>query len=429
MKTTPHPDHLPNAKDWHTSLDPRWLVFAVVGTALFLAVAACKLQGSAGSSKGQAGDPALQFLHYFPDQPEYRKFVAFGDAAAWHTSWNVPRIASAAELKNSTDTSFAYWLGIMPNQTLPPECLDLNYIYSYSLKDTYGFDLFGMDRYIYAGQPPKIVSVLEFRSDRQAIADALTAKGYSAQELAPGWVLYSLNEDYALNVQAKMHAEQMGNLNRILLSDHFMIVGKATEVVAPALEAGTGKTPSLADDNDYIASVQALKDPSLKDAGELVGVIWVDGKEFTSPDYFFGQKSEAAISDLAAKYGLNSDLPAYSLAAFATRHSLKDKATYLILALVFPKGTDAEAASQVLQDRLEKADSLAANKPFLEVMNATDVKVYAVQAGGLPVTLAVFHLDDPEPKALTEGSRPTARVRSWFDFVAKRDLMFLYTRP
>jgi hypothetical protein len=429
LKTTPHPDHLPNAKNWHASLDHRWLVFAVVGAILFLATAACKLQGNAVSSKGQPGDPTLQFLHYFPDQLEYRKFVAFGDAAAWHTSWDVPRIASAAELKNSTDTSFAYWTGIMPDQTLPPECLDLNYIYSYSLKDTYGFDLFSMDRYVYAGYPPKIVSILEFRSDRQAIADALIAKGYLAQELEPGWVLYSLNEDYALDVQAKMHAEQMGNLNRILLSDHFMIVGKATEAVAPALEASTGKTPSLADDKDYIASVQALKDPSLKDTGELVGVIWVDGKEFTSPDYFFGQKSEAEINDLVEKYGLNSDLPTYSLAAFATRHSLKDKATTLILALVFPKGTDAEAASQVLQDRMEQADSLATKRPFLEVMNAKDVKFYAVQAGGLPVTLAVFRLDDPKPKALTEGSRPMAKVRSWFYFVAKRDLMFLYTHP
>ncbi len=416
--------HLPSPS--RTRLPPGWLILAGLGLLLLLTAAACNLQSnSPAASKSQGSDAVLQFLRYIPDTSENRKWTSFGDAAAWHASWDVPRIANLADLDNLPDKPRAYWLGIMPNQTVPPECLDANYFISYSLKDTFGFDIFEMNRYLYAGAPPRVVTIAEFRNDRQQIADALTAKGYSTQEMAAGWVLYSLHEDYQLNMDAESRAEKMGSLNRILLSEHTMIIGKATEVVSQALDAFTRKGASLADDPNYIASIQALQDSSLKDAGEWVGVIWVDGNEFhASP--FSAQASESEVKDLMEKYGLNTDLPAFSLAAFATRHSLKEKTTSLILALVFPKGADAQAASQVLQTRLEKADSLRMKRPFLEVMGGTD-KVYAVQAGGLPVTLAVFRLADPEPKAVTEGLRPTVGIRSWPVFILARDLMFLYT--
>ena len=416
MKTFPHP-HFPLRRLAFTGL---WIL-------LFLAAAACKLQDNA-ALKSPAGG-ALEFLGYIPDQPENRKFVAFGDAAAWYTSWNVPRVYSVEEVNNLDDTSRAYWMGAMLVQTYPPDCLDWQSIFSYSIRDAYGFDLFDIDRFIYAGQPPKVVSILEFDTSSQRIANALTKKGYAAEELAPGWVLNSLNKDYELNMQAEMRVEKLGNLNRILLSDHLMIIGKASEVVAPALEAHNDQDPSLADDKTYIASIQALQDPSLKETGELVGVIWMDGAEFTSQTHNIVNMTESQRQDLIEKYGLYNDLPEFSLAAFATRHSLKEGATYLILALVFPKGADAEAASQVLQERLEKANSWRFRTPWLQVLNAADEKVYAVQAGGLPVTLAVFRLDDPELKVINEGSRPMARVRAWMDFVATRDLMFLYRQP
>ena len=128
------------------------------------------------------------------------------------------------------------------------------------------------------------------------------------------------------------------------------------------------------------------------------------------------------------RYGLNADLPAYTLATFATTHSLSNKTTSLILALVFPKGVDAAAAAQVLQDRLGKADSLLAEKPFLEAMGAADEKVYAVQAGGLPVVLAVLHLPDPDPNAMNSSGQPVIHVGAWLNFILSRDLMFLYVR-
>jgi hypothetical protein len=411
----------------HTRIQPAWLSLAGLGLVLFLSSSACKLQGNTGSSQGQ-GAVLQQFLRYVPDTPENRKGTFFGDAAAWHASWNVPRIASIDALNELDDTPRADWLYILPSQTSPPECLDTQYLLSYSLKDDFGFDFFDMDRYLYTGIPPAIPTIAEFRTSRQQIADALTAKGYSTQEMASGWTLYSLSEDYAINTQAKMHAEQLGYLNRILLSDHVMIIGKATEVVSSALDAFNHKVASLADDPAYQASIQALQDPSLKDAGELVGAIWMDGGEFYAIPLTSQQLNDEQMKALMERYGLNTDLPAFTVAAFATRHSLPKKTTALILALVFPKGTDAKAAAQVLSDRLDKADSLRLKRPFLDVMDAEYEKVYAIEAGGLPVTLVVFHLADPEPKPINPGGRAAVGIRSWLTFIYSRDLMFLYLR-
>jgi hypothetical protein len=420
MKTTPHPDHLPYA-----SFHPRWLVFTSLCIILFLAAAACKLQGSGGSSKEQ--ETVLQFLSYIPDEGKNRQWASYGDAAAWYTSWNVPRVYSMDGVNELDDTLRAYWMGMMYTQTYPPDCLDPTYILSYSLRDEFGFDMFDMDRFISAGKPPQVLSVLEFSRDHQGIVDTLTEKGYAAKDYGDGWMLYSLHEDYEVNPQAKTNAEKMGNLNRILLSDHFMIVGKATEVVEVGLDAQDAKTPSLADDKAYIASVKALYDTSLKEAGELLGVIWMDGEEFRSLPPNFAEATEEQAQQMMEDYGLNTDLPEFSLATFATRHSQEKGATYLILALVFPKGMDAEEAAQVLEERLEKGYSLRNGRPFLEAMRTDDVSTYAIQAGGLPATLTVFRLDDPEPKVIDESERLMARVRGWMEFVVSRDLMFLYT--
>ena len=39
------------------------------------------------------GNTLLRLLRFVPDAPEYREYVTFGDAAAWHASWSVPRVA------------------------------------------------------------------------------------------------------------------------------------------------------------------------------------------------------------------------------------------------------------------------------------------------------------------------------------------------
>ena len=102
-----------------------------------------------------ADDHVLRLLRYMPDVPEVREsLVYYGDMAAWHASWNVPPIGSLAALDLLPRYPHAYWMFIMPNQTLPPEPLGIQYLLMDEMRSFYGFDIFDTDRFITGGTLP-----------------------------------------------------------------------------------------------------------------------------------------------------------------------------------------------------------------------------------------------------------------------------------
>jgi hypothetical protein len=199
-----------------------------------------------------------------------------------------------------------------------------------------------------------------------------------------------------------------------------MIVAKATANVNRALLAHEGQAPSLADDANYVAAVTALQDPALAETGELVGVILTDGSLFS--DYAQYQEApESVLEQLLEQYRQGPQLPHYTLVAFATRHT--EGASHLILAVVFPKGTDESAAADILADRLKNYVSLT--QTSLEE-RWTFEKSTGVQAGELPVALVVMRVDDPPPTP-PNASRVNTGVFVWYHLVTRRDTLFLAT--
>ena len=67
---------------------------------LFVLALACLLVPSWGAfGQDSAESDLLRLLRYVPDVPEVREtLVEYGDLAAWHTSWNVPRINTVQQL-------------------------------------------------------------------------------------------------------------------------------------------------------------------------------------------------------------------------------------------------------------------------------------------------------------------------------------------
>ena len=41
----------------------------------------------------------MRLLRFVPDKRDYREYVTFGDAAAWHTSWDVSRLDDLDDLE------------------------------------------------------------------------------------------------------------------------------------------------------------------------------------------------------------------------------------------------------------------------------------------------------------------------------------------
>jgi len=394
----------------------RLLTLSLSALLIVLALAACGGGGETTES------PLLRMLRFVPDTPGYREYLTYGDAEAWHTSWDIPRIDSLEELDSLDRESRAYWLFILWQQSTPPDSLGFQSMFADDLRGAYGFDLFNLDRYTLAGMPPDYVTIVEFSFDEAQIADALTASGYEVETLEEGGKLYSILDDYELDFEAPTMAGKLGNLNRIALLDGHMVVAKATAIVTSALLAHNGERSSLADNPDYVAAAKALEDPALKDTGELIGAIMMEGSQFYALDALIGPQLDAEqLETIREKYtGQGPRLPAYKLVAFATRHT--EGASYLILAVVFPKGADASAAADILADRLRNYESWVAEMRLDE--RWTFDQATGTEAEGLPVALVVMRADDPPPTP-EDASMVNTAVFSWMRMIVSRDTLFL----
>ncbi len=364
--------------------------------------------------------PLLRLLRFVPDTPEYRKYLTYGDADAWHTSWNIPRVDNLEELENLGQEPHAYWKFIMTTQTIPPGSLGIQYLFDEDQRSFYGFDLFNLDRFMEAGELPDRISLVEFSFDHAQIAKALTTLGYETMPLEKGVALYRILDDYKADLRFPTRTGRLGGLNRIILRDGQMIIAKATAPVTNALLAYNGEKSSLADSSDYVAAVKALEHSALKDTGELVGAIFMTAPNFSDPALLLEPSAhEEAIQQLK-DYAQKPPLPPYSLVVFATRHTRG--ASFLILTVVFPKGTDANAAADILADRLQHYVSVSQGISLDD--RWTFEKATGVEVQELPVVLAVMRVDDPPPTP-QDAANINAGVFTWSSLIFKRDALFL----
>ncbi len=399
-----------------------------IGIIILVAVGAAPALTASGQDSAPS-EPLRRLLRFVPDTPEARQWLSYGDEAAWLQSWSVPRVDNVDQFNVLDRDPHAYWMTIMPYQTYPPEVLGAQYLMSEDQRYYYGFDLFNADRFLEAGQPPLKAVVIEYSFPSQQIADALTTTGYQAQDLDGGATLYSILEDNEMALGQNVALPRVGmtgGLNRIIVLDGQIIVGRATNVVEASLQAQQGAIPTLADDPVYAAAVQALDDEHLSETGDLVGAILVQSEVLANPAALVlgANASDPDISllrqSLRDQFG-TEPLPAYSLVTFATRHTAG--ATYLILDVVFPAGTDAGAAADVLANRLQHYVSLASKQPLAD--RWTFDQAVGVEIDGLPVALVVMRVDDPPVAAA--GERANTAVLNWATMVVRRDLGFLLT--
>lgn len=380
------------------------------------------------SASGRQDDTApnefLRLLGYVPDTPSNRSWLTFGDVAAWHTSWGVPRIDNVEELDVLPRETRAYWMMIMSRQVAPPESMGINYLMQGDQRDFYGFDFFQVDRAIDAGAPLESVTLVEHHADSMEIAARLTENGYTATELDNGWTLYSILDDYEISLAAGLpRVGQLGQRNRIALRENQMIIARATDNVLRVVET-EGDQPALAADPAYAAAAKALDDPLLADTGELIGVMTLDEPILDDAARFMlGERATPEkIEELRERLKERgwAALPVYDLAAFATRHA--EGATYLIVVVVFPPGVDSEAAADGLAARIQNYIS-SRYEEGLQDRWAFD-RAAGIDVDGLPVALVVMRADDPPPTP-EDQQMVNSAVLAWVDLVFARDIGFL----
>jgi hypothetical protein len=372
----------------------------------------------------------VELLRYVPDHVEHREWIQFGDLEAWYESWGMERIEDRAALlalsdaRSSDFLAFAY---VMPVQTMPPDMLGIQSFMADDMRAVYGFDIFSAERYLQAGPPPDWITVVQDATPHESVAAALSALDYAAQPIDPSGTLYSLGEDFEMHIQDEtlLRVGQMGNLNRIALLDNTWLIAKATTVIDQAVEAGNGDAPSLGDDSSYQALAAALEEAALSEDALLVGALLTTSSQVGGLDMaVLGTSPEEASAALEAAQEA-PPLPAYSVVAFATLH--KPGTSYSVIALVFPEGTDAQAAADSLDARIRSYTSLRTQQPFTELLadhGARIVEARGIDAGR-PAALLIIADDDPTFETTEDSPIAQTAVFNFWPFITARDTGFL----
>lgn len=377
-------------------------------------------RGASTVTPAPGENPLLRLLAFVPNQRDYRQYLTYGDPAAWHESWQVSQPANMEAVERLGAWERGLWLYVAGRQLLYPNALGVNYLLTEDMGDYYGFSLFDVNRFIEAGAPPATITVLESDVDKNDVIDALIQFGYTEDVLVGKQALYSLRDDYAVDVQAKIATGRLGELNRIVLLEDEILIGRATEVVETALSAQAGKRAALADDPYFAAAALALNDPLLADYGELVGAILVGEPPVDDPALLLLGPKTAAFKTQLQKY-VERPLSPYLVLGFGTQHI--PGATYLSLAVVFPKTVDAHAAADLLADRLQNYYSVYSGDSLEKFWSFHQAA--GVEANGLPVALVVMRVADPaQPDDGDSSFRPT--LFGWSEMVFRRDLLFLF---
>ncbi|MCB0045909.1 MAG: hypothetical protein KDD92_10785 [Caldilineaceae bacterium] len=349
----------------------------------------------------RADGPAA-LLRYIPDTSNYRSFTTYGDYAAWLKAWEIDPPADIDAVKSLPETERERWLFTMPSQTTPPQALGIDNL-TEPVAEHYGFSFFDRSRYLEAGNPPETLTVTASGDGDGAIASALLATGYASAPAAPPFTLYSIRDDYAIDINSPLRIGRLGELNRIAVSEEMVLIGRATEVVENGLEAADAGT-SLADAPDMQALLRSLDAPELTSAGTLVGLI-LTNESFT-PDIAGLLLGNDPVEEIEAQWDalFNQEprLPIYLLTGFATYRA--PDATYLALHVVFPIAEDATDGAEILAERMANYISFVTEAPLPWTLESAFIDE--------ATTVIVMRLDE-------------SAVLSWIDLFARRDTVFL----
>lgn len=383
-----------------------------------------------------SSSPLLELLSYVPDTMENREWLTYGNQAAWYESWEIEPMADLDDLLARNEASdrrdAVAWLFVMPRQATPVEVLGGQYIMQGGMAEYYGFDQFDAEQYLTAGQPPSMTNIVKLDIDPDAVASTLAEHGYSA-EVDETRMLFSINEDNAIDMRSDAPRPGMlGQLNRIaLLEDGIALIGRGTPVVENALEAHT-EGRSLADDSAYQTAAALLEGEKMTPYGPLVGTMLIDSSVLMLSDIqmTLGERiTPEQLEDLMAaqeEYFETYPLPAYRLAAFSTHHT--PGTSYYSIALVLNSGADAQAAADVLRERLEGYTMLSRDQTVAAFFEERRIQVetaVGVTDGELPVALVVLSMPDPPLTPDSGGGQARSYVFTWMDWIARRDTGFL----
>jgi len=298
-----------------------------------------------------------------------------------------------------------------------------------------GFDFFDVDRELHFGNPPDDGLVLAGTFDRDTIAVAHAARGFTSTD-AGDWALLcgaaGCDEGYAIDFDSREPADPFGWLGRqqpLLISDDTLLSSASLDTVEAMRDTTDRTRRSLADDPAVRTALGVIPDDAM-----LRQVTLVPWELPLPPD--FGSLLRDATTDEGLllgdleRFALEPILP-YRLALLADTATPDEQVTYVVL--LYYSEDDARSAAAVLPGRIDTVDSILENRPLRELFDdqgVTDIEVgvHVGPEGSGAATVLELHAPLPSSDLTRDpAAQSSLPYRLLVEMVLSRDVSWLAT--
>lgn len=372
-------------------------------------------------------DPLLDMLAFVPDTPETlaaAPLFSYVDYRAVESTRGI-ETPTARDFANGTELS-GLWMAAMNGVA---SGLPMNYFMQYveGMPDAVGFSWFDIDRALTFGQPPAMGKVVAGDFDAEAVGAAFAARGFTETTESGATVWCGpdgCDSGQQLDLKARNPANpfggELGRNEPVALLPGYILNSAAYTVLQAIIETQQDTSPSLAE-NPYIRAAAH----TIGEKGTLRQTQF-----FNLPDVGLADpRAMLSSTDWAKGFGV---LPPFRVMFLADTVD-KDEQVVLI-GLVYDDADTATAAADELLARIQVAQSLAAERPFLEMIEergATVSGAYADKDDETGKAVAVLEIRSPQPdNELSDDGRykPSGLTfRLMINAAYRRDLSILWT--
>ena len=377
-----------------------------LSVAILLVALLCTACG-AKKAESTSTNSLLTLLAGIPQDPisHMENFIYFLDYSAVESAYNATRPPDAEVFANLSESDKSYtvwWVVLRATQGLLGE----TWFQLETMQETVGFNTLDVDQVIEFGAGISRGLILTGSFDADAISAAYkTNLGLAANDF-DGNTIWCWAEDCADGGQSDPRYRfrenpfggSLGQRQPMIINNDLLMASADLDLVLGHLDAIAGTQPSLADDPEVQAAVNAVS----QDADILQAMIANStiveriANKLPIDDRLSPEMRSTAQETLLENF---QELPLYEMLILAD--AVTEDEQIARLGIVYKDADSAETAAPILLDRLANHQSVQTRLPFAEMLvqrNVTDPRYYVHQEANR----AVLVLEFPTKKASSD---------------------------
>jgi hypothetical protein len=350
-------------------------------------------------------NPLLSLLAGVPQDPvnQSDSFMYFADFSAMESAYAATRPANAAEFSNYAELGDPYTVWWVAVRNIQSSLLIKTLGWLETMPEVVGFSSLDVDRTLEFGTPPNKGLILSGSFDPAAVSAAYQENLGMASTTINEFTLWCAEGDCSNGMQIGLDSQMrenpfggdLGQRQPMVIGADLLMASPDLDLVLAHLAATAGKQPSLADDANHRAAVNAVSQEAHVIQATIANPVVVER--------IAGQKPVNSLSEENFQ-----ELPAFEF--FILADVVTEGEQIARLGFVYADAATAKSAAAILLERLENHPTIQFGGKtvggMLAERNVTAPRYYVVKEAGR----AVLVLEFPTRKATTAEIVPMREV-------------------